>query len=309
LKRQRKLRRSEKQGELQDLQAAGLIPAPEPRLTLQNFIKVLGDQAFLDPSKYEQKVVAQIQARQSAHEQRNLERKLTKEQRAQKVDSKLQNQVDGAVAKAQVHVALFFVKNTSHAYHRTKLDLNARQWKITGGVLECPATATFPVSCVICEGSAQAIHKYIRLLTVRMNWTSGPDGDEEDDDDDNAMEEELDNEETNQQQVQQPHKFDPTNRCILIWQGMATKRNFPHFSFQTVDAPEQCRKILKQKGLAHYWDQVMQVAQQNSGDATTTNMVLKLAKRDYQEEDDDDNEDTTTTRDADGDVTMAAKVD
>ena len=61
LKRQRKLRRQDKQRELQDKQAAGLMAPPEPRLTLQNFMRVLGDQAYLDPSKMEQKVMEQIQ--------------------------------------------------------------------------------------------------------------------------------------------------------------------------------------------------------------------------------------------------------
>ena len=261
LKRQRKLRRQEKQRELQDLQAAGLVPAPEPRLTLQNFIRVLGDQAFLDPSKYEQKVVAQIQARQAAHEQRNQERKLTKEQRTAKVTAKLQAKVDKATQSGQIHVALFYVKNMSHPYHRTKVDLNAQQWLITGGVLECPIA-----SCVIVEGSPQAIQKYIRLMTVRMNWVSGPDG--------ATSLEEMDDEVQDDGSTAVSHKFDPTNRCELVWQGMVVKRHFSHFSFQSTETPEQCRKILRQKGLAHYWDQVMNVA--NSGNQNKS-VALKLA--------------------------------
>jgi len=287
LKRRRKLRRQNKQRELQDLQAAGLIPAPEPRLTLQNFIKVLGDQAFLDPSKHEQKVVAQIQARQEAHLQRNQEKKLTKEQRAAKVDSKLQSQVDSAVAKAQVHVALFFVKNASHPYHRAKLDLNARQWKITGGVLECPAVST---CCVIAEGSSQAISKYIRLLTVRMNWTTGPDGGEIEDDVGEGKEGDVES--------AVRHKFDPTNRCELVWQGMVTKRNYNHFSFQAGETPDQCRKILKQKGQAIYWDQVMQI----SGNIDSS-LGLKLAYSD--DDDEEEEEEQEPTVDADGNAPMA----
>ena len=277
LKRQRKLRREKKQRELQDLQAAGLIPAPEPRLTLQNFIKVLGDQAFLDPSKYEQKVVAQIQARQAAHVQRNEAAKLTKEQRAAKVDGKLQKRVDEAISKGEVHVALFFVQNTSHPYHRTKMDLNARQWKITGGVLECAAAS---IACVIAEGAPQSIQKYIRLMTVRMNWTSGPDG---------AVLEK------NGEDVEQ-YPFDPSNSCELVWQGMATKRHFAHFSFQSGETPEQCRKILKQKSLAHYWDQVVQIGKQKSKSGSS--VLFKLTK-------DDDNEDEPSSLDNDVEMSQA----
>ena len=265
LKRQRKLRRQEKQRELQDLQAAGLIAAPEPRLTLQNFIRVLGDQAFLDPSKYEQKVVAQIQARQAAHEQRNQERKLTKEQRSAKATTKLQTQADKAAQSGQIHVALFYVKNMSHPYHRTKVDLNAQQLLITGGVLECPTA-----SCVIVEGSPQAIKKFIRLMTERMSWTSGPDSTEPDGDD--HLEGSGDDEKDTVVQ-----KFDLTNRCELVWQGMVVKRCFPHFSFQSTETPEQCRKILRQKGLAHYWDQVMDVALRAAQKSVTLRLASSIA--------------------------------
>ena len=95
LKRQCKLCRREKQRELQDLQAAGLVAAPEPLLTLQNFIRVLGDQAFLDPSKHEQKGCGTDTGASSG-------------------------------PRTTLHVALFFVKDLGHPYHRVKLDLNGQ---------------------------------------------------------------------------------------------------------------------------------------------------------------------------------------
>ena len=162
MKRQRKLRRAEKQRELQDLQAAGLIQAPDAKLTLSNFMRVLGDQAVLDPSKMEAKVMEQIQSRKLKHEKMNAERKLTKEQRAEKRERKLVEDTS-----ASVSVALFLVKDMSHRYHRTKVDLNAQQNKITGGVLECEVPK---LSLVICEGGPKAIKRYIRLMTVRMKW-------------------------------------------------------------------------------------------------------------------------------------------
>jgi len=180
MKRQRKLRRAEKQRELQDMQAAGLIEAPEPKLTLSNFMRVLGDQAVMDPSKMEAKVTEQIQARKLKHERMNEDRKLTKEQKAEKRDRKLAEDTSEAVS-----VALFLVKDMSHTYHRTKVDLNAQQNKITGGVLECEAPR---MSLVICEGGPKAIKRYTRLMLVRMKW-KGEDvmSVEESDDEDDAM--------------------------------------------------------------------------------------------------------------------------
>jgi U4/U6 small nuclear ribonucleoprotein PRP3 len=295
-RRQRKLRRREKQREQQDLQAAGLIPAPEPRLTLQNFIRVLGDQAFVDPSQMEQKVMQQMQARQEAHLARNEANKLTKEQRAAKRAAKLQQDADTTTTDGVVHVAVFYVKDMSHPYHRAKVDLNAQQYHITGGVIEVSpptfqeddgATAAYSnnstsssMACVVCEGGPKAVKKYIRLMTVRMKWT-GPN----DDDDDESEEE--DNVDHNNGEIP-TQKFNPNNTCALVWEGLTTKRLFTGFSFQSCETPEQARKILKGKGVAHYWDQVVahastgqslgfRLATHNGGDSDEDNPFAQEA--------------------------------
>ncbi|KAG7351881.1 pre-mRNA processing factor 3 PRP3 [Nitzschia inconspicua] len=288
LKRQRKRQREAKQRELQDLQAAGLIPAPEPRLTLQNFIRVLGDQAYVDPSQMEQKVMEQMQARQRAHLERNEARKLTKEQKAEKLRRKYEEDT----SSTGVHVALFYVKNLSHPYHRTKVDLNAQQFNITGGVVECQSPQ---VACVIVEGGPKAIKKYTRLMLVRMKW-KGPDNEDDGDDLDEEEEDDDEQAEGNNQEGVVRHKFDKENKCELVWTGMATKRFFKGFVFQACETSDQARKILRSKGVGHYWDQVLAQA---SGRGES--MHLKLAdsdddeqdmtERNMDEDDDDDDDD------------------
>jgi len=272
-KRARKRRREQKQRELQDLQAAGLIEPPEPRLTLQNFIRVMGDQAYVDPSQMERKVMEQVQKRQIAHLERNAAKKLTKDQRAEKARSKVtKDATPSSNATGAIHVALFYVKNASHPYHRTKLDLNAQQLSISGGVLECDVPN---VSCVVCEGGPKAIQKYQRLMLVRMKWKGPDEGDDESDED----EEPADGDEEKPPKT----KFDKENRCELVWTGLATKRQFKGFVFQHCETSAQARKVLKSKGVGHYWDQVLAHAS-GSGDS----MHLKLVDSD----DDSDNEET-----------------
>lgn len=244
LKRQRKLRRAEQQRELQDKQAAGLVPAPEPRLTLQNFIRVLGDQAYLDPSQMEQKVNEQIQARKMAHLERNEANKATKEQKAEKRARKLQEDVSDGVS-----VAIFYVKDMSHTYHRTKVDLNAQQNNITGGVLECLKPS---LACVICEGGPKAIKRYTRLMTVRMKWKGPEDAAIEEEEEE---EEENDGEENETSKLKQ--KFNPDNECELVWTGMSRKRLFSRFVFQVCESSDMARKVLASKGVGHYWDQLL----------------------------------------------------
>jgi U4/U6 small nuclear ribonucleoprotein PRP3 len=271
-RRQLKLRRREKQREQQDLQAAGLLPAPEPRLTLQNFIKVLGDQAFLDPSQMEKKVTEQVHARKQAHNERNNAMKLTKEQRSAKRARKMEEDTSQGV-----HVAVFFVKDMSHPYHRAKVDLNAQQFNVSGGVIESQNPA---LACIVVEGGPKAIKKYTRLMTVRMKWTG--DGDDEEDEDDEELEE--------GERVTQ--KFNPDNKCELVWEGMIVKRLFHGFIFQSCETADQARRILKVKGVAHYWDQV---AAHASGQSNK--LGLKLVE-------DSDGEDNPFAQAADEDIVM-----
>lgn len=71
-KRIRKQTRAAREQEKRDKMMLGLMPVPEPKFKLSNFMKLLGDQAVADPSKVEMKVIEQIQKRQLNHEMRNL---------------------------------------------------------------------------------------------------------------------------------------------------------------------------------------------------------------------------------------------
>lgn len=240
-KRQRKLRREEQQRELQDMQAAGLIPAPEPKLTLSNIMRVLGDQAVMDPSKIEAKVREQMQARKRKHEKMNEERKLTKEQRSEKRNRKMAEDTSEAVT-----VALFLVKDMSHPYHRTKVDLNAQQNKLTGCVIECESPK---LSLVIVEGGPKAIKRYTRLMMVRMKWRG-----------ENIFNEEEEEESDNKEGEESAHKFNPENKCDLVWSGMMPGRMFNHFAFQTCESATIARKVLEAKGVPNFWDQAIAVS-------------------------------------------------
>jgi len=271
-KRHRKLRRAERLREQQDLQAAGLVPPPEPRLTLSNYMKVLGDQAILDPSKMEAVVMTQIQQRKLKHDKMNADRKLTKEEKSAKHARKLYEDTSQSVS-----VALFYVKDMSHPYHRAKVDLNAQQNDITGGVLECDEYNNSSgdngennegggggMALVVAEGGEKAIKRYIRLMTVRMKW-KGEDFYEEEPEEEEEEEEELmigEDDELDEQgqpikkkeKKEKRKKFNPNNECELIWNGMVMKRSFHTFMFQNAESSGVARKILEVKGVPHYWD-------------------------------------------------------
>ena len=106
-------------------------------------------------------------------------------------------------------------------------------------------------------------------MLVRMKW-KGPD---------NADEEEDDEDEDDEEGVKR-HKFNPENKCELVWTGMATKRFFKGFVFQACETSDQASKILRAKGVGHFWDQVLTHA---SGRGDVFN--LKLAESDGEVDD------------------------
>lgn len=46
------------------------------------------------------------------------------------------------------------------------------------------------------------------------------------------------------------------NRCDLLWQGLLPKRSFTGFKFQESQTEAAARKMMRAKGLGHYWDMV-----------------------------------------------------
>jgi len=201
----------------------------------------------------------QIKARKTKHEKMNAERKLTKEQLVMKRERKRHEDVS-----AGVEVALFVVADMGHRYHRTKVDLNAQQRKITGGVLECEEMG---LSLVICEGGPKAVKAYTRLMLVRMKWKGenfldGEDSDNEVMEDATAAaasgdggKDDDDGDENGEKSATQ--KFNSNNTCELVWTGMAPKRMFNTFAFQSCATSAMARKVLEAKGVAHFWDQVL----------------------------------------------------
>lgn len=90
-KEQKKLRKQRRAAELQDHQdrvRMGLIPPDAPKVRMANMVRVLTNDAVTDPTKLEARIRREVQMRKTKHEKDNLERKLTAEQRREKLEEK-----------------------------------------------------------------------------------------------------------------------------------------------------------------------------------------------------------------------------
>ena len=90
-KEQKKMRKQRRQAELQDKRdrvRMGLIPPDPPKVRLANLMKVLTSDAVQDPTRVEARVRREVAMRRHNHEKMNTERKLTDEQRREKLENK-----------------------------------------------------------------------------------------------------------------------------------------------------------------------------------------------------------------------------
>jgi U4/U6 small nuclear ribonucleoprotein PRP3 len=134
-KERRKIRRKnrmERERDKQDLIRLGLIPKEQSRLKLSNLMKVLTDDAVAAPSAMEKRVRDQVAERLKAHNMENLSRKLTPAERRAKATKKLAEDTSH-----EVHALLFRVNDLSSGKKRFKIEMNAKQYNLTGHVVIC----------------------------------------------------------------------------------------------------------------------------------------------------------------------------
>lgn len=259
-KRIRKTARAERETEKRDKMMLGLIPAPEPKFKLSNFMKVLGDQAVADPSKVEMKVQEQMHKRQLNHEMRNQASKRTPQEKREKKMKKLQED-----SCKNLTAAVFLVKDFSNPKWRFKVDVNAQQLFLSGTVILCQEGFT---NLVIVEGGMKGIRKFVRVMLERIPWTQGggeaqADGagdrrggaeEEESEDEDDEEDEEDTAMDTDKDMHVASNNSSTSSCCQLIWRGLLAKRVFSGFKFQECRTVLAARKLLEARGIAHFLD-------------------------------------------------------
>jgi U4/U6 small nuclear ribonucleoprotein PRP3 len=87
-KKMRKLRRASELQDKRDRIRMGLLPPDAPKVRLANLMKVLTSDAVQDPTRVEARVRREVAQRKHGHEKMNAERKLTDDQRRDKIETK-----------------------------------------------------------------------------------------------------------------------------------------------------------------------------------------------------------------------------
>lgn len=246
-KEMKKLRRQRRQAEIQDKRdrvKMGLLPPPPPKVKLSNLMRVLTSEAVADPTKIEARVRREVAARKEAHDRTNQDRKLTPDQRREKLEAEKEKDESKGLS-----CLVYKIKHLVSPAHKFKIRRNARQLGLTGITVFGKDFAL-----VIVEGGAKAIKAYRRLMTVRIDWTDP--GRPKDTSDGEGEDAEAGNDHAadNAQAQQEIHDIDwSRNTCELIFEGPIRERTWPNgFRGRGAETDADARQELGSR--ASLWD-------------------------------------------------------
>ncbi|KAH8597986.1 pre-mRNA processing factor 3-domain-containing protein [Bisporella sp. PMI_857] len=240
-KEQSKLRRQRRMADLKEQQAKirlGLVPAPAPKVKKGNLMRVLGEEAVKDPTAVEARVNQEIAARHEAHVEMNEERKLTKEQRHEKLA--LNQEKDAAKG---IHVLVFKINNLSNGAHRFKIGKNAEQMALTGVCIIHPR-----LCLVVVEGGEHSVRQYRKLMMQRIDWTeNSPTRIKE-----GARAEGL--QDWLKAEDEKGELKDLTlNKCELIFEGEQKSRAFRKWGSKVCETDSAARDALTRAKMENFW--------------------------------------------------------
>lgn len=164
-KKLKRLKKLNKQKEMQDKIKLGLIEAPQAKTKLANLMKIMSKELALDPSKTEQEIMEKYNKRIEMHLKRNEENKLNHKEKVERTLRKLRR--DSA---RETRVAVFKFEFFSSAKIRFKIMKNANQLALVGVCLIPPPSLP---GIIIVQGGKRALKFFSRLCLHRIQWESG----------------------------------------------------------------------------------------------------------------------------------------
>ncbi|MCJ1295658.1 hypothetical protein MMC34_007222 [Xylographa carneopallida] len=238
---QAKLRRQRRMADLKEQQAKvrlGLEPAPPPKVKKGNLMRVLGEEAVRDPTAVEARVNREIAERAQKHDEMNEERKLTKEQKNEKLVEK-----QAGDAARGIYTSVYKIDSLANGRHRFKISKNAEQNALTGICILHPK-----FNLVIVEGGQHSINFFKKLMLNRIDWTENGAP--------NSVRE--GNKEAMAQWLQaEDEKGDLKdlgfNKCALIWEGEEKTRSFRKWGSRVCETDSAAKEALTRAKMVTFW--------------------------------------------------------
>ena len=161
-KRERKLAA---QKEIQEKIKYGLVPPPEPKLKLSNFMSVLKEEAIRDPTKVELIVRKAIDQRNKKHQKHNLKRKLAKLSNKEKRRRKSIKDMN-----KRAFLSVYRIPDLSNFENQYKINTNARKFFLKGFCIVPAKFLKDLCGVVLTIAGEKFTKKFEKLLIQRIKW-------------------------------------------------------------------------------------------------------------------------------------------
>ena len=193
--------------------------------------------AVKDPTAVEARVNREIAERHQAHMRTNDGRKLTKEQKQEKIVENQQHDADKGI-----HVVVFKIDSLANGQYRYKIAANAQQLALTGICVMHPK-----MNLVVVEGGQWSINKYKKLMLNRINWTENtPSRDHEGSG--KAVRDWL-----LAENAKGELKDMSLNGCQLIFEGEQKARGFRKWGSKVCETDAEARETLSRAKMDNFW--------------------------------------------------------
>lgn len=232
-KEKKRLRRHERMTKLKEKQdkiKLGLEPVPPPKVKLKNLMNVLTNETIKNPTEVEMRVKREVAERKAKHDLMNEERKLTREEKHEKFESRLEDDRNNGCFSC-----VFKIGRLVSPKNLYKVDVNAKEYQLTGVCVRLKGG----ISMVIVEGGSKALKKYKKLMLRRIRWTDN----ERKKGDDDSMQSEIE---------------DLTdNYCCLVWEGELPSPHFKRWTLEDYESEEELIHQLDRYHVTNYWTQAI----------------------------------------------------
>lgn len=210
---------------------------------LKNMMRVLGEDAVKDPTAVEAKVNREIAERAQKHHQMNEDRKLTKEEKHEKLEQKKAQD-----AAKGVYLTVYKIDSLANGRHLFKIGKNAEQMSGTGLCLSSPA-----FSLVFFESGEHSVKAYKKLMLNRIDWTENsiPAVREGNQKARAAWLESLD--------AEGNLKDLSSNKITLLFEGQQKDRAFRKWGSKSVETDKEAMDVLARAKMENFWTQAKSV--------------------------------------------------
>ncbi|KAG8528212.1 uncharacterized protein KY384_007129 [Bacidia gigantensis] len=238
---QKKIRRQRRMADLKETQAKvrlGLIEPPPDKVKLGNLMRVLGEEAVKDPTAVEARVNKEIAERAQKHLQINEDRKLTREEKHEKLEQKKA----GDAAKG-IYVSVYKIDSLANGRHRYKITKNCEQ---LGGTGVCLLSPKFCL--VIIEFGEHGNAQYKKLMLNRIDWKeNSPSPVREGNKTAQAAFLAAEDEKTG------VLKDLSLNKCQLLFEGQEKDRVFRKWGTRTCETDKEAMETLQRTRMETFW--------------------------------------------------------